>query len=282
MHRVERQHKRALWFVAGAVIISSMLMLIWPQTGWAQGVTEQLRSFFSTPAVPPPRLVLVFVDISGSIPQEDWDIYHRTYVSLVGPPEGREDKAALKKGQQGQHGDKLIVSTISEGTLVKFSPVAEGELRDTGRLRFDRENNESTLRALYGAFGTIKAMKHARRTLILDALTLSGQLIERDKDRRYVIVFLSDMLEDSGVADFEKKPPIQADTAAIIKKQRTSNLLPDLRQAQVYVAGAKAPNSSHLEAVKAFWMRYLHEANAVTEPGMYGRSAIDFEEAWRK
>src|SRR5437868_13921974 len=86
------------------IIVALLLMCVWPQTGWAQagGITDQLRSFFSTPVVPPPRLVLVFFDISGSIPQEAWDIYQRTYFSLLGPAEGRKDKAALKKAQQSQ------------------------------------------------------------------------------------------------------------------------------------------------------------------------------------
>jgi hypothetical protein len=269
---------------AAAALIVGFIVFALPGAAWSQGgISDRLRSFFpGQKPPPPPRLVMVFVDISGSIPQEDWDIYEKTYSTLVGPPEGREDKAALKVGAQGKAGDKLILGTISEGTLINFSPVADGELKDTGRLVVDRNNNEEVLNNLRAGFPKIKKMKSARHTQILDAFSLSQQLIEQNKDRSYVIVILSDMLEESALANFEKKAPTAADTEAIIKRQRASKLLPDLHGAKVYVAGAKAPNSTHFAAVQAFWARYLNEANAIVEAGTYGRSPIDFAEAWRQ
>lgn len=283
----KRVNKHLSRLLAGTlIIIATTLMCIWPQIVWPQGgMTEQLRNLFSSAPPPLPRLIMVFVDISGSVAKDDWTIYESTYFSLVGPAEGRVgDKTALKPGPQGGPGDKLILGTITAATLTEFSPVAEGELRDTGQLRIDRDTNEATLKALHAAFAKVRAMKPARRTLILDALTLSQQLIERDKDRKPVIVLLSDMLEDSAIAgfDFEKKAPTALDTEAIVKRQRARGLLPDLHGAQVYVVGAKAANSAHAEAVKAFWVRYLQEASAVIEPGMYGRSVINFAEAWRQ
>ena len=283
-----------MWFKGGGYvpIVAGVLMAIayvaiclWSETAWSQsGIGDKIRSFFPGLATPqPPRLVLVFVDISGSIPPDDWNIYESTFFSLVGrSAEGRENEAALKKGPQDKPGDRLVLGTITEATLTKFAPVAEGELRDTGYIGVDRDSNEATLKALHAAFGTIKTMKHARRTLILDAVTLSQQLIEGNPDRRNVIVILSDMLEDSDTANFEKKPPTPADTEAIIRKQRARNLLPDLHQAQIFVAGAKAPTAAQFEEVEAFWTRYFREANGVVGTGAYGRPAIDFATAWRE
>ena len=179
---------RLLTAAVVTVLVANLLVCASPGTAWSQGgISDRLRSFFpGQKAPPPPRLVLVFVDISGSIPQADWDIYEKTYSSLVGPPEGREDQAALKPGAQGKAGDKLILGTISEGTLVSFSPVVDGELKDTGRLVVDRKNNEEVLNNLRAGFPKIKKMKSARHTQILDAFTLSQQLIEQNKDRSYV------------------------------------------------------------------------------------------------
>lgn len=270
-----------------ALVALVLLASLVPQTGaHAQGgMLEKMRSIFGSPAPMPPRLVLVFVDISGSIKQDDLDIYQRTYYSIVGPAEGRVgDQTALRPGAQDGIGDKLVLGTISEATLTRFSPIVVGELRDTGRMIADKRRNEDTLRQLHAAFGKVKDAPRARRTLILDALTLAQGEITRDKARKPVIVLLSDMLEDSENAgfDFEKKAPTGADAEAIIKRQRERRLLPDLQSAQIFVAGASASTSTHMQAVKEFWLRYFKAANATVEPGMYDRSPIDFAAYWRQ
>jgi len=273
-----------LWSRAIALTFAiAALLACWPCVAPAKSFEESIRSFFPGASPPsPPRLVLVFVDISGSIPQGDWRIYGSTFESLVGSDDPHGRQPALTAASQGEPGDRLTLATISQATLTGFAPVADGTLTNTGHVFPDREANRATLHRLRTAFAGLKTARPSNKTRILDALNLSQQLIEQEVGRRYVIVLLSDMLEDSEAADFERRAPTPALTQAIINRRRAEHLIPDLHRAQLYVVGAKAADAARYQAVESFWTRYFHEANAVLPIGAYGRAPIDFAEAWRR
>lgn len=247
-----RLMSRLAWLSAAA------LVLLPASRPWAQ-MQKFIEDWTGTGT--PKRLVIVFADVSGSIPAEDWAIYAETYKNRLTSLNG---------------GDRLILAKIAEDSLNKFSPVIDRSLADTGRLRPDRTDHEQAQIELNGAFEKLRSGPPAKATLILDALTLAQQLIEQDPKRRPQIIILSDMLEYSHIANFEKSSVGAKEADRLIERQKKQGLLPNLHGSEVFVAGAKAPKSDKFAEVQAFWLRYFKEAGAVCEAGMYGRPALSF------
>jgi hypothetical protein len=155
------------------VLTLTLAVALSPHPAAAQALGDQIRRAFVGAVPAPPRLVMVFADISSSIAPEDWRVYERRFLSLVGSAEAdKRNKPALQPGAKGQAGDRLILATISEATLVGFVAVTEGELRDTGHLFPDREANEKVLKKLSDKFLALRQAKPAQRSHILDALTV--------------------------------------------------------------------------------------------------------------
>ena len=84
---------------------------------------------------------------------------------------------------------------------------------------------------------------------------------------------LSDMIEESKAANFQKTPPAEA----LIEQRRAKGLLPDLRGVQVFVAGASAATSERYVEVQDFWLKYLQAAGGAISTKTYGRVALTFE-----
>lgn len=243
---------RLAWFSAAALV----LLPVSRAGAQLQKLYEDL-----TGTAAAKRLVIVFADVSGSIPAEDWAIYAETY----------KNRLTSLKG-----GDRLILAKIAEDSLGSFAPAIDRTLTDTGRLRPDRTDHEKAQVELNDAFEKLRSAPPAKATLILDALTLAQQLIEQDQTRRPQIIILSDMLEYSHIANFEKSSVGAKEADRLIERQKKQGLLPNLHGAEVFVAGAKAPKSEKFAEVQAFWLRYFKEAGAVCEAGMYGRPALSF------
>lgn len=237
---------------------AAALVLLPTSRPWAQ-MQKFIEDWTGTGT--PKRLVIVFADVSGSIPPEDWAIYAETYKNRV---------TSLKGG------DRLILAKIAEDSLGSFAPAIDRTLADTGKLKHDRTDHEKAQVEINDAFEKLRSAPPAKATLILDALTLAQQLIEQDQQRRPQIIILSDMLEYSHIANFEKVSVNAKESDRLIERQKKQGLLPNLHGANVFVAGAKAPKSDKFAEVQAFWLRYFKEAGAVCAPGMYGRPALSF------
>lgn len=252
---------RRLWQLDAwqGVVLSVLVLALSASAAHAQ--LQQLWRDMTGEKGEPTQLYIVFADVSGSVPEEDWQIYERTFSNLL---------SALAAG------DRVILAKISDVSLTGFAPVADRALSATGRLKTDTMDHERAVGELRTAFQSLRQGAPANRTLVLDALTLSQQLIEQNPEREPVIVILSDMLEYSHIANFETGSVGEKEATALIERQKQHGVLPDLHNAKIYVAGAKAKTSDRFATVQSFWLRYFEQANAKSGSGTYGRAAVSF------
>jgi len=118
---------------------------------------------------------------------------------------------------------------------------------------------------------------NARRTDILGALLVAGQLFEETPDsRRKVLVIYSDMRQDTRELDLEKSGAVASRIG--LQKAPKSVSLADIRGTHVYVLGADAYGESPAtwEALRRFWKTYFQTAGADLEKYSVLRDASPF------
>ena len=214
------------------------------------------------------RLIIIFVDVSGSIPEEDWDLYRRNYQGML---------STL------QPGDRVVLGKIFAETLTSFTPVINEEIPNRGSTRARRIITERAKEKLLEAFNSIKPDPKTRdpkanKTRVLDALNEAEQLIKADRTRKSQwLLILSDMLEDSDETRFEKEKLTPAKIKNIIKIRKARGSFPDLQGVRIFVAGARAKTSTKIFEGRRFWEEYFKEAGAAIEPGHYVRDGLRFE-----
>lgn len=211
------------------------------------------------------KIVLVFVDLSGSIKENDWRTYSETYKSLID---------SLKVG------DRLVLSAITGRQLTNFEQFSDRSLPKTGVKLSDEEKANEVAKAMLSDWESIKQTKPSASTNILDIFNIAQQFFEHDPDRkeRWIVV-LSDMVEENKEINFNKRTLTPEDISAIIKKRQSQNLLPRLSGAKIFVAGASAKSDDMYMRTKNFWMKYLKQAGAEIGDDSYGRVAITFKKS---
>jgi hypothetical protein len=208
------------------------------------------------------RLIIVFLDRSASVAEQDWTIYAATC---------REVIARL------QPGDKIALGIISDVPLPRFVPEVVRDVPWTGVELNDAETAAKVGQALLREVEALRRARRGSRSYILDTLNFGQQLIEADSERQAVwIVLGSDMLEDSEDLRFDTMRLDTQRIRSIIARRRERNLLPNLHGAQVFVAGASGTSTQQFQQVKEFWLTYFAAANAKCGPGMYGRTVPRF------
>lgn len=207
-------------------------------------------------------LVLVFVDVSGSIPEEDWAAHRRTLERLL-------DGSGLDAG------DRLVLATVDGATFTRFAPLADVELPDTGIVLNDLEAAQRAKDRVRAAFEQARERPPAKRTHLLDALNVAAQVYAADAVRtRRHLVFLSDMVEESEHVDLSRGRIDEDAIASMIERRRGSGLVPDLRGVRVHASGASAATAERLLAIERFWRAYLAETGAACEAGMFVRGGL--------
>lgn len=122
-----------------------------------------------------------------------------------------------------------------------------------------------------GVQGFLHADTAAAKSAIFESLFVVAPLIEADQ-RRHVLVILSDMLEDSTAADFERQPPTDVSTKRLIERQQKTHTIPSLGGVAVCVAGVVASPPERAAAVERFWRSYFEKTGATIGPGGYART----------
>lgn len=208
----------------------------------------------------PSKLAIVFVDVSGSIREEDWNIYQQSFQNLL---------------QALGPGDRIVVATISDRSLTGFNPFEDVEFEHSGILLQDEEAAEEVRRKLRGRFEELRSGPAAQWTKIMDATVAAGRVFGSDPDRstRWLLL-LSDMVEDSPELRFGRTEIDRARIDRIIADREEAGLLPDLSGTQVFVAGATAATAEKLAEIQRFWEAYFAELGASVED--YQRSAVRF------
>jgi hypothetical protein len=206
------------------------------------------------------RVVLLFVDLTESVKATDVDrIYTPTLRNAV-------DKL--------QPGDRFVLAEISQQTLASFAPALDLAFPRTGRSMEDGDALAAGKLRIRSEWRKLVARRaRSKATVILDSLNAGSQILTRDARPQKHLVLLSDMIEESGSANFLKAAP----AGGLVAQRRAKSLLPDLKGVQVFVAGASAPSTERYVEVQDFWLEYLRAAGGRVDEKTYGRVALTFE-----
>jgi hypothetical protein len=213
-----------------------------------------------------PRAITIFVDMSDSANQT-----RRTVC-----------KEAFEKIYQNlRQGDRVVVGTITSRSYIDFKPTVDEEIPKKtiwdNRLQFERNlaNTKEKIRREVNQL--LSRERGTALTEILDSLNIADTLFHDEKERKKILVILSDMIEDSKEYNFDKDKITDEYISNVIRDRQKNNLLPNLTGVKVYAAGASAADSNKFRAVQTFWARYLTKTGADFSPHRYGHSLITFE-----
>jgi len=213
-----------------------------------------------------PRLIIVFVDMSGSSSEA-----RRTVC-----------KEAFEKIYQNlRQGDRVVVGTITGRSYIEFEPTVDVEIPKKSiwdnRLQFEKKlaNAKEKIRG-----ETDKLLSRERGTMlteIMDSLNIAQIVFHDEKERQKILVLLSDMIEDSQGYNFEKDRISDEYIDKVIRDRQRGKLIPNLAGVKVYVAGASAADSNKFREIQKFWAGYFAKTGADFSPDRYGHSLINFE-----
>jgi len=203
------------------------------------------------------KTVLVFVDTSKSVSDDDWQLYRQSYEAAV---------RALRPG------DRLVLAPIHSHTWTNFAPSLDSTVPN---LESEIDQDEAQVRQQQTAINAFSALQRiSDNTQILDATKAAEQQFASAGDGERWLVVLSDMLEDSGDLKFDRQKLDSAAMNSLIDRRRKAGLLPRLEGVLVYVGGARAADATKMAEVQTFWEKYFAECGA--KLAAYGRPALQF------
>lgn len=115
-------------------------------------------------------------------------------------------------------------------------------------------------------------------TEILSSLQVAERVLSSFPQKKKVIVIFSDMIEESGTANFVRDNLNDSQNKSIIEKLKQTGTLPDLKNVLIYVAGATHPNTEKYNRIRKFWAHFFKETGADLKPYNYGAALIRFDE----
>jgi hypothetical protein len=251
--------KQLLLRAPGLIIIGVLLLCdhsIW--SAEAFGKTEN--------SLEEPRLITILVDMSDSANNA-----RRTVC-----------KDAFEKVYQNlRQGDRVVVGTITNRSYIDFKPTVDEEIPKKtlwdNRLQFERHLATTKEKIRRETDKLLARGRGTALTEILDSLNIADTIFHDEKERRKILVILSDMIEDSKQYNFDKDQITDEYIDTVIRDRQRNNLMPHFTGVKVYVAGASAADSTKFRAVQTFWARYLTKSGADFSPHRYGHSLIAFE-----
>lgn len=219
---------------------------------------------------PRQRLIVIQIDVTGSISEQDWQLYEQAYGQVI---------------NNLQPGDRVVVSAIGDKPASRFVsirdesvPKSEGiRLKDDAAIRKLREHLKTDFSQL-----RTQSAQSVRATCILDAISAAEQVFAqgRAQQRELVYLVLSDMVEESPIANFAKKRVDEAMTARLLEGRRKGGLLPNLAEVEVYVVGAGGKNGEQMVRIHQFWSAYFEATQARLRA--YGRTPVALLEGGAK
>ncbi|MDO8655507.1 MAG: hypothetical protein Q7R48_03840 [bacterium] len=109
-------------------------------------------------------------------------------------------------------------------------------------------------------------------TAVLDGLDLADRFFSAHPGASKTLYIFSDMLEQSdrlNMGDSRLRLG-KAEIASFIDKERSNQLLPNLRGVRIIVCGARAQDAAKYRMARAFWLEYAKAAGAQLEAKDYG------------
>ena len=212
-----------------------------------------------------PRVITVFVDMSGSTNQARRTVYRKAFDKVY---------------QNLQQGDRIIVGTITGRSYIDFKPVVDAEIPKQSiwlnRIKFEQDlaKTKSDIKAEVEKLLLLK--RGTPRTEIINSLNIADKIFHNE-NRQKILIILSDMIQDSKEYNFERVKVTDAYVSNIIRDRQKQNLIPNLATVKVYVAGASASDSNKFRSIEKFWNRYFIAAGADFSLHRYGHSLLEFE-----
>ncbi len=213
----------------------------------------------------PPRAIVVFVDMSGSTNKARRTVYRNAF-----------DKIYKNLREE----DRIVVGTITSHSYIDFKPAVDVDIpKQTiwdNRLQYEQKLAKIKKSVKDAVNRLLSRKKGTPYTEILNSLNVADTILHKEK-RKKILVILSDMIQDSKQYKFERYKISNKYIANVIRNQKRQNLIPNLGDVKVYVAGASAPNSKKFRDIQKFWARYFTESKADFSTHRYGHSLLEFE-----
>lgn len=202
---------------------------------------------------------------------------------------------------QIKHGDVIVTAKITDASITEpeipikevFSefvaldkmgrptdnPILVEQDRKEADEKLERKKEELVKTAKDTLFAGGGEYKKILRTDIMSSLHVAERIFKNYHCDKSILVVLSDMIEDSSEYNFEKENLTDRQIEEIIiKREKTKNRIPDLKDVEVYVVAAGAGGSKRFFAIQSFWLRYFKECGANLSKENYGSALINFNE----
>ena len=242
----------------GLILLSSLLLL--------SHMNRSVEAFGkSRNAKKSPRAIVILVDMSGSANLARRTVYKKAFEKIY---------------QNMSQGDRIMVGTITGRSYIDFKPAVDVEIPKesiwVNRIQFERNLSETKEKIRREVDRLLSRKRGTQQTEILNSLNIADTIFHNEK-RQKILVLLSDMIQDSKEYNFAKAKVTGKYIDKVIRHRREHNLIPNLADVKIYVAGASAANSNRYRSVEKFWTRYFIESGADFSHHRYGHSLISFE-----
>lgn len=186
-----------------------------------------------------------------------------------------------------QPGDVIAADKISEDSISKSAVPVNEEFEKLSFLDDTAFNRKKLFKKQSGQKAKItKTVEEilfgqnykVKSTDILSSLHIAERVFQKYRKDKYVLVIMSDMIEESRDYNFVSDRLTDRRINEIISLEKSKKRMPDLSGVKVYVTGATAINRDDFFAVQNFWLRYFKECGASFAKEDYGSALIRFDE----
>ena len=247
--------RRTFW----GLMLFSLLLSVVPMDRRAEAAWESWNNEKK------PRAIIVFVDMSGSTNLARRTVYGECFEKIY------EDL---------NQGDRIVVGMITGRSFIDFKPVVDVEIPKksvwVNRIQFERSLTETKEKIRQEVERLLSQKNGTARTEILNSLNIAETIFHKEK-REKILILLSDMIQDAREHDFSSTKITNDYINKVIKYRRKKNLIPNLTDVKVYVAGASGSDSHKYRSIERFWSYYFKTAGADYSHHRYGHTLISFE-----
>jgi len=253
---MKRQRLRLL----GLILLSSLLSL--------SHMNRSAEAFLkSRSGEKKTRVIVILVDMSGSTNLARRTVYREGFEKIY---------------KDLDQGDRIMVGTITGRSYIDFKPVVDVEIPEksvwVNRIQFERNLTETKEKIRSEVEQLLSKREGTPRTEILNSLNVADTIFHGETRRKILVVF-SDMVQDSREYNFAKVEVTDGYIDKVIRYRQKQNLIPNLKDVRVYIAGASGADPKKFRSVERFWTRYFEKSEADFSPYRYGHSLISFERA---
>lgn len=223
----------------------------------------------------PHKIVCVLVDLSESTHKSE---IRQCYLKNL--------KIILNKMNPG---DALVVHAITEKSIAELDFIVQREFStfhpSTDNVLIRRkelaEFNQKQLAikdSLVVILNTalLQPSRKILHTDIMSSLHMGARIAKSYAQPGKILIFFSDMIEDSPKYNFAREKLTEHRIHQIIATEKTR--MPDLNGVKIYVIGATPGSSEQFFRIQDFWLAYFQACGASLALKDYGASLVAFDE----